>query len=165
MLYVKTAREWWSGARTAYRFYATAAVLGLATTLVSMLAFGCGPGGEICAGAGNSARLLAVVAGAKLLWEAAILLHLRDKQLGPLRRTALLFMGALRREAGARLALGLAGGVLAPLAVSHLADTDGASATAVVVAALGCAALIAAELTERALFFRAASPPRMPGGV
>ncbi|HMF45019.1 MAG TPA: DmsC/YnfH family molybdoenzyme membrane anchor subunit, partial [Polyangia bacterium] len=165
MLYVKTAREWWSGARTAYRFYATAAVLGLATTLVSMLAFGCGPGGEICAGAGNSARLLAVVAGAKLLWEAAILIHLRDKQLGPLRRTALLFMGDLRREAGARLALGLAGGVLAPLVVAHMADTDGASAPAVVIAALGCAALIAAELVERALFFRAASPPRMPGGV
>ena len=165
MLYVKTAREWWSGARTAYRFYATAAVLGLATTLVSMLAFGCGPGGEICAGAGNSARLLAVVAGAKLLWEAAILIHLRDKQLGPLRRTALLFMGDLRREAGARLALGLAGGVLAPLVVAHMADTDGASAPAVVIAALGCAALIAAELIERALFFRAASPPRMPGGV
>ena len=45
MLYVKTAREWWSGARTAFRFYATAAVLGLATTLVTLLAFGCGPGG------------------------------------------------------------------------------------------------------------------------
>jgi Fe-S-cluster-containing dehydrogenase component/DMSO reductase anchor subunit len=165
MLYVKTAREWWSGARTAFRFFATAAVLGLATTLCSMLAFGCGPGGAICAGAATAARLLAIVAGAKLLWEAAILVHLRDKQLGALRRTALLFMGGLRREAGARLALGLAGGALAPTIVAHLADTDGASASALVVASLGCAALIAAELLERALFFRAASPPRMPGGV
>jgi formate dehydrogenase iron-sulfur subunit len=165
MLYVKTAREWWSGARTSFRFFATAAVLGLATTLVSMLAFGCGPGGAICAGAGTAARLLAIAAGAKLAWETAILVHLRDKQLGPLRRTAALMMGVLRREAGARLALGLAGGVLAPLVVAHLADSDGASATALVIAALGCAALIGAELLERALFFRAASPPRMPGGV
>jgi formate dehydrogenase iron-sulfur subunit len=164
MLYVKTAREWWSGARTAFRFFATAAVLGLATTLVSMLAFGCGPGGAICAGATTAARLLAIAAGAKLAWETAILVHLRDKQLGPLRRTALLFMGGLRREAGARLALGLAGGVLAPTIVARLAD-DGASAPALVFAALGCAALIVAELLERALFFRAASPPRMPGGV
>jgi len=165
MLYVKTAREWWSGARTAYRFFATAAVLGLATTLVSMLAFGCGPSGAICAGASTAARLLAIATGAKLAWEAAILVHLRDKQLGPLRRTALLFMGGLRREAGARLALGVMGGVLAPLIVARLADIEGASAPALVVAALGCVALIAAELLERALFFRAASPPRMPGGV
>ena len=44
MLYVKTAREWWSGARTAFRFYATAAVLGLATTLVSLLRLRLRPG-------------------------------------------------------------------------------------------------------------------------
>ncbi|HEY5447575.1 MAG TPA: DmsC/YnfH family molybdoenzyme membrane anchor subunit, partial [Polyangia bacterium] len=36
MLYVKTARDWWSGARTAFRFYATATVLGLGTTLVTL---------------------------------------------------------------------------------------------------------------------------------
>jgi hypothetical protein len=36
---------------------------------------------------------------------------------------------------------------------------------ALVVAILGCASLVASELLERALFFRAASPPRMPGGV
>src|SRR5262245_8607038 len=156
MLYVKTAREWWSGARTAFRFFATAAVLGLATTLVSMLAFGCGPSGAICTGAGTAARLLAAAAGTKLAWEVAILVHLGDKQLGPLRRTALLFMGDLSREAGARFALGLAGGVLAPLGVAYLANGGGSSSGALVLGALGGAALLAAELLERALFFRAA---------
>jgi len=165
MLYVKTAREWWSGARTAFRFYATAAVLGLATTLVSLLAFGCGPDGRVCVGVGPAARLLAIVTGVKLLWETAILVHLGDKQLGSLKRTALLLKGALKEEAGARLVLGVIGGVLAPLGVAHLADTGDKSIAALVLAALGGAALVAAELIERALFFRAASPPRMPGGV
>src|SRR6185295_17884613 len=68
MLYVKTAREWWSGARTAFRFYA---------------------------GVSLAARLLAIVTGVKLAWEAAILVHLGDKQLGPLKRTASLLLGDL----------------------------------------------------------------------
>ena len=165
MLYVKTAREWWSGARTAFRFFATAAVLGLATTLVSLLAFGCGPGGRVCAGVSLAARLLAIATGVKLAWETSILLHLRDKQWGSLRRTASLLLGELRREAGARLALGLAGGVLAPLLVVYLANIGDDSKAALVFAIIGWAALVGAELLERALFFRAASPPRMPGGV
>jgi formate dehydrogenase iron-sulfur subunit len=165
MLYVKTAREWWSGARTAFRFYATAAVLGLATTLVTLLAFGCGPDGAVCAGVGLTARLLAIVSGIKLAWETSIFLHLGDKQLGSLKRTASLLLGDLRAEAGARLAFGLVGGVLAPLAVAHFADAGGTTPAALILAAIGGVALVAAELLERALFFRAASPPRMPGGV
>ena len=55
--------------------------------------------------------------------------------------------------------------VLAPLAVAHLADAGGKSLAALIFAALGAAALVVSELIERALFFRAASPPRMPGGV
>jgi DMSO reductase anchor subunit len=165
MLYVKTAREWWSGARTAFRFFATAAVLGLATTLVSLLAFGCGPGGRVCAGVSLAARLLAIATGVKLAWETSILLHLRDKQLGPLRRTAILLLGDLKHEAGARLVLGVFGGVLAPLGVAHFADAGDKSSAALILAGLGALALVAAELLERALFFRAASAPRMPGGV
>ena len=74
-------------------------------------------------------------------------------------------MGDLKQEAGARIVLGLAGGVLAPLIIAQLADSGDQSPSALVLAALGFAALVAAELLERALFFRAASPPRMPGGV
>jgi formate dehydrogenase iron-sulfur subunit len=146
MLYVKTARDWWSGARTAFRFYATATVLGLGTTLVTLLAFGCGPGGRVCAGVSLAARLLAIVTGVKLAWEASILLHLGDKQLGPLKRTASLLLGDLKGEAGARLALGLVGGVLAPLAVAHFADAGDSSHAALILAALGGAALVGGEL-------------------
>ena len=84
---------------------------------------------------------------------------------GALKRTASLLKGDLKTEAGARLALGLVGGVLAPLAIAHFADAGDRSPAALIFAALGGAALVGAELIERALFFRAASPPRMPGGV
>jgi hypothetical protein len=76
-----------------------------------------------------------------------------------------LLKGALKEEASARLVLGVVGGVLAPLGVAHLADSGNQTTGALVLAALGGVALVAAELFERALFFRAASPPRMPGGV
>ena len=109
--------------------------------------------------------MLALATLAKLLWEATLFVHLRDKQLGSLRRTALLLRGPLRRETGARFGLALAGGVFAPLVIGALVGGDGSVAAAVTVAALGWLALVAAELLERALFFRAAAPPRMPGGL
>ena len=127
--------------------------------------------GAACAGVGPAARLLAIATGVKLAWEASILIRLADRQLGSLRRTALLLVGDLRAEAGARLLLGVLGGVLAPLGVAHLADAGAMGATgnrshgALIVAAVGALLLVGAELCERALFFRAASPPRMPGSV
>jgi formate dehydrogenase iron-sulfur subunit len=163
MIYVKTAREWWSGARTTFRFFATATVLGLATTILCVTAFG---GGEAARRAvGGLAPLLAFATAMKLGWEISIFAHLADKQLGPLRRTAMLLKGDLRSELGARLGLGLAAGSLAPLVLAGLADKGALGAGAVVVAILGFAGLVAAELIERALFFRASSPARMPGSL
>jgi formate dehydrogenase iron-sulfur subunit len=164
MLYVKTAREYWSTARTAFRFFASAALLGMSTTVVSLAAFGGDTTGARAAAAGV-AKLLAVVAGAKLLWELTIFLHLGDKQLSSLKRTALLLKGELAREAGARLLLGVVGGVALPLLLADLCLHRGSQTAVVVAALLGFVASVAAELIERMLFFRAASPPRMPGGL
>jgi Fe-S-cluster-containing dehydrogenase component/DMSO reductase anchor subunit len=164
MIYVKTAREWWSGARTAFRFFASAAVLGLATTILCLVAFGGGNDTTRRAVVGL-APLLVFATLAKLLWEVAIFTHLADKQLGPLRRTALLLKGDLRRELGARLALGFAGGCFAPLVLASYGEGGPLGPAALVVATLGFAVLVAAELVERALFFRASSPARMPGSL
>jgi formate dehydrogenase iron-sulfur subunit len=164
MLYVKTAREYWSLSRTGSRFFASAALLGMATTLVSLAAFGGGTAPARAAAAGV-AKLLALVAGGKLLWELMIFLHLGDKQLGSLKRTALLLKGELAREALARLLLGATGGVALPLLLAQLCLHRGSQSAIVTVALLGFAASVAAELIERVLFFRAASPPRMPGGL
>ena len=164
MIYVKTAREWWSGPRTAFRFFASAAVLGLATTILCLAAFGGGNETTRHAVVGL-APLLAFATAAKLCWEVAIFSHLADKALGPLRRTALLLKGDLRNELGLRLALGLAGGCLAPLVLAGFQKDQALGAGGVVIAALGFVTLIVAEVIERALFFRASSPARMPGSL
>jgi DMSO reductase anchor subunit len=164
MIYVKTAREWWSGARTAFRFFASAAVLGLATTILCLAAFGGGNETTRRAVVGL-APLLVFATAAKLCWEIAIFAHLADKQLGPLRRTALLLKGDLRNELGTRLALGLAGGCLAPLLLAGFEKNRALGVGGLVIAALGFVTLVVAELIERALFFRASSPARMPGSL
>ena len=164
MLYVKTAREYWSASRTSFRFFASAAVLGMATTAVSLATFGGDTVGARAATAGV-AKLLAAVAGAKLLWELVVFVHLGDKQLGSLKRSALLLKGELVREAGARLLLGVAGGVALPLLLAQLCLHRGSQGAIVAVALLAFLASVGAELIERMLFFRAASPPRMPGGL
>jgi DMSO reductase anchor subunit len=164
MLYVKTAREYWSASRTSFRFFASAAVLGMATTAVSLATFAGDTVGARAATAGV-AKLLATVAGAKLLWELVVFVHLGDTQLGSLKRTALLLKGELVREAGARLLLGVAGGVALPLLLAQLCLHRGSQGAIVAVALLSFLASVGAELLERVLFFRAASPPRMPGGL
>ncbi len=164
MIYVKTAREWWSIARTSFRFFATVTVLGLATTILCLVAFG--GGGEAARRAiVGLAPLLAFATAIKLGWELAIFTHLADKQFGPLRRTALLLKGDLRAELGARLGLGVAAGSLAPLVLGWLVEQGPVGAGAVTVATLAFLGLVVAELIERALFFRASSPARMPGSL
>jgi hypothetical protein len=74
---------------------------------------------------------------------------------------ALLLSVELRRTTMARIAAGLAGGVLLPLALAGTTVADGRTTW------LGAAAftlslllIVAGELLERSLFFTTASPPR-----
>jgi formate dehydrogenase iron-sulfur subunit len=170
MLYQATAREWWSGGRTSFRFFGTAAVLGLATMLMTIVVFsapiGTSAPPNLLRTIGFIARLLAACGAAKLVWELGIFHHLRNKQLGPMKRTALLLSGELRVEMMLRVGLGFAGGVIAPLVINGLAQTSTRPVGALVTLSLFTwLALLGAELIERALFFRASCAPRMPGGV
>ena len=62
--------------------------------------------------------------------------------------------------------LGLLGGVVMPVAfVSAASGTDAGAAALVVLAGIVLAATVAAELSERFLFFSAVDAPRMPGGI
>ncbi len=83
---------------------------------------------------------------AKLIAESSTLLELRSPSKGPA-ASARLLVGPLRHLALARLGLGLAAAL--------------ALALAPLPAALGL--LLLGELAERALFFRAVDPSRMPG--
>jgi Fe-S-cluster-containing dehydrogenase component/DMSO reductase anchor subunit len=165
MIYQVTARRWWSAARTSVRFTLTAAVLGLATTSVTLLVAGFVESGVEAARAQVSTLMLplAIVAGLKLLTDAEILMHLRERGLGELKRTALLMVGELRQPTALRFVLGALGAGLA-LALSSGAPTVGTLGMLVFVLAVW-GSLLASELLERVLFFRAVSAPKMPGAV
>jgi hypothetical protein len=114
------------------------------------------------------AQALLITAAVKLGFEALQFAHLGARNNTPLKRSAMLLMGPLRRWSIARYALGLAGIVsfvaFRELAASPTADTANGEWLGVA-AFFGFACLLAGELCERHLFFTASVAPRMPGGV
>ena len=146
MVYVDTRRMFWRFANTAPRFLGTAAMLGLAGALAS-------PGSPRWLG---FALTLATLA--KLGFESRALSTLSDSpdEITPQRQTALLLTGQLRGANELRLALGLVGGVLLPLTLAL-------GAVPAWFAWPALAAVLAGEIVERSLFFRAVDAPKMPG--
>jgi hypothetical protein len=108
-----------------------------------------------------SSIVLAVTA-VKLASEAAVLRHRRDPRHSVAKRMAIVMLGDLRGATNARFGCALGGSLLAPIVV---ALTGSAGWIVVPVALLMVALLLAGELAERYLFFRAAPPSRMPGGI
>ena len=166
MLYKVTHREWWSGGRTSFKFFLTAGVLGTATTSLTYAAtaFWLGAGAGVEANVRLLSWLLMALTGFKLLGEATVLLHLFDRKLGDLKRTALLLRGQLVQLFSARLGLGALGGVLLPLlltsSMSQLSNTG-----QLIFLVLSASLLLLGELLERMLFFKALSAPKMPGAI
>ena len=145
MVYAVTRRDVWRAPATAFKFFATAALLGCATLMLG----GASP---------PLARTLAAIAALKLVYEASIFRHLARRQQTALKRAAILMRGDLGGVTVARFAAGAVGGVLLPALVA----AGRASGRAVVV--LIFVLSLAGELAERWLFFTAATAPRMPGG-
>jgi DMSO reductase anchor subunit len=164
MLYKVTARRWWSAARTSSRFFATAAVLGLSTTSVALTLASLVEGHDsaVRATAFGLLRPLAALAFAKLVLDGEIFLHLKDRGLGELRRTALLLVGELRPYCFLRFGLGAAAVTLL-LAVGATPGIEIEAQLAWAVAAWGL--LLGGEICERMLFFSAQSAPKMPGAI
>jgi Fe-S-cluster-containing dehydrogenase component/DMSO reductase anchor subunit len=168
MVYGVTGRAWWSPRRTTLRFALTAAVCGMATSLAVALVTAAfqGPAETdvVAAEVGVPLALgLAVVAAAKLAWEARLA--------GSGRRPGSDIADSTRLLAGVELApltrwrvgLGLVGGVLAPLVLAAMVAAEHPSATACAALATAAALTTAAgELCERTAFFRAVTSPGMP---
>ncbi|HTQ08205.1 MAG TPA: DmsC/YnfH family molybdoenzyme membrane anchor subunit [Polyangiaceae bacterium] len=164
MLYQVTARRWWSAARTSGRFFLTAAVLGVSTTSVALTLASLRQGRDSALRSTAFGLLapLAVLTAVKLVFDAEIFLHLKERGLGELRRTALLLVGELRPLATARFGFGL--GALLLLVLT--AGTPGIGAeTELGLSACAWLLLLAGEICERLLFFSAQSAPKMPGAV
>ena len=95
-------------------------------------------------------RLRAAVTGGRKVWPDG-------------KRSALLLSGQLALVARWRFGLGVAGGVFLGLAV--WASTAPGAAALVFLALCAALALLAGEVLERTLFFRALSSSHMPGGL
>jgi DMSO reductase anchor subunit len=161
MVYVATRREQWSAAQTGFKFFGTTIVLGCAAVFAvsvwtSPLEHGSSDGPR--------ALLWLVLWGSmiKLAFEASALLRARDRRSSALKRMALVMLGDLAAHTRARFVCGVAGGVLLPLVIG-LGHFEAGATRALAVALLGV--LLAGELLERYLFFRAAPASRMPGGL
>jgi uncharacterized paraquat-inducible protein A len=117
---------------------------------------------------GIAISVLVCAALAKLICELAQLLHLGRSSHTPLKRSAMLMVGPLRRWTIARFLLGGIGiACMATLSAMLKNATNGdVNATSLTVAVIaGFASLLAGELCERHLFFTASVAPRMPGGI
>jgi Fe-S-cluster-containing dehydrogenase component/DMSO reductase anchor subunit len=170
MVYAATKRAHWRGALTGLKFGLTSVVLGaaavIAISLVSSVLLGqrsAAPPPFLHTGAYHwLAGTLVVAAGIKLVAEAAVFLHLRDRHHSVGKRLALLMRGDLGRVAAARFLCGIAGGLVLPALGFALAGS-GQATLALAVAAF--VLVLAGEFCERYLFFAAAPASRMPGGI
>jgi DMSO reductase anchor subunit len=159
MVYHVVRRPFWNGRSTAVKFAGTALILGIAVTLIS-LAFDNAPWPLVPALAGG----LIITAVGKLALDAMVLLHYRDNELTPLRRSAMLVCGPLAVPAVVRVAAGLLGGVILPLSFVEAASALSPPWRAACWA-LALAILLGGEVAERYLFFAAVVRPKMPGGL
>jgi DMSO reductase anchor subunit len=159
MVYVVTRREQWSFGHTGTKFFSTTLLLGCASVLTVST------WGESVYEAGGSSLLLSTIVGttlAKLAFEGKLLTHASDRRTTALKRMALVMRGELERVTLSRFALLIVGGLILP-AVLTWRLLPPASATPVTL--LIMVTLLAGELAERYLFFRAAPASRMPGSL
>jgi DMSO reductase anchor subunit len=143
LIYHVTRKAWWSASLTGFKFFMTAAVLGLASTIVTER--------DLCV----LSQLVVVACVIKVAGELAVFVHLRDKRYTELKRSAMLLAHDLRHWTQLRFVAIAFGGIVIPL----VAQPSLGSAIASFVL------LVIGELLERTLFFAAASAPGMPKGV
>ena len=162
LIYHATRRAWWSAPTTAFKFFLTAGILGLATTGLTLSI-----GENTLDSADRTPAFLAVATALVRLLIAAVVVkgvgellpirHLRDARYTELKRTAVLLTRDLRGHMVARFALLAAGTLAAAFQLAHPLSIVGATVT--------LALLLAGELLERTLFFAAVSSPGMPQGL
>lgn len=143
LIYHVTRKAWWTASLTGFKFFMTAAVLGLASTIVTERDLAV------------LSQLVVAACVIKVVGELAVFVHLRDKRYTELKRSAVLLANDLRHWTQARFVAIAFGGIVIPLVAQ---PSLGSAIASFVLLVLG-------ELLERTLFFAAASAPGMPKGV
>ena len=171
MIYVVTGRDLWRFGPTMVRFVLTAAVLGIATTWLSLLLFGLFVDAETAVRLSAEAgpilvRALLPAAGLKLLLEASVFRHLLFRRESPLKRSARLMAVPLSASTFARFSTGLLGGIVMPLFLwTELSAPSPRSLLITIIVSMLVLSCLAGELLARFQFFAACVAPRMPGRV
>lgn len=164
LIYARTRRASWSLPSVAAKFTLTAAICGLAAVLWMMSVSAVFGSSRTLDLAGGTERVLfgvvAVLMFTKLAAEGAGFRHLRRLDGSEGARRALLLTGTLRPDTQRRFVLGVAGGVLLPIAAAVVLTASTSPFVVVVLASGVLASVVAGELLERTLFFTAASAPR-----
>ncbi len=162
MIYGATKRAHWRAPLVNAKFFGTTLLLGAASAwaLLAAAAAWTSAAGETARAEGLLLRAVLGVAAAKLAFELAVFRHLGDRRHTVMKRVALLMIRDLRRATIGRFVAGLVGGIVLPLV--GLLRFDRPPAALAVAAFL---LLLAGELLERYLFFKAAPASRMPGGL
>jgi Fe-S-cluster-containing dehydrogenase component/DMSO reductase anchor subunit len=148
MIYHDTQRPFWAFPITATKFFGSTLGLSAAGNLALPAMFG----GSL----GLATVLLFLAFAAKLILDSYLLLAAKDSEMSPAKKTAMLMLHPLRLSTVLRCVLCLAGLSAAGLLLYEL--------TPAVVGVFCFLCLLASELLERSLFFRAVAAPKMPGG-
>ncbi len=172
MVYVDTPRLLWSPFFTTSRFGLTAILLGLPTTLL-LLSTMAALAPEISVSTIMSQYSAPICRGLifttflKLLLEARIFIHLRNRTLNPLKRSAQLLTTSLFAIVILRFAVAMVGGVAMPLILlTQNTSTAGQGFDPIFFIAITLIIwilLLVGEFAERYLFFTSVATPRMPG--
>ena len=147
MIYHDTHRPLWHWRRSVLLFFGTTLILGAAGVAIFQ----------------SSPALPVIVILAtllKLAREISVLRHGTNRELTPLKKTALLVTSQFQEITMIRLTCALLGGICVPMLL-----TMNLVSTPTPLAAAGFALLLAGELLERLLFFRTVVAPKMPGGL
>jgi len=147
MIYHDTQRPFWRLQVSGGKFFGSVVVLGLAGWATAAVLVE----GEVALGliVGCAVTVLG-----KLALEARQLNAAKAIEYGPAKKSALLMLKPLQTWTVGRFAAGACGGALML-----------AGAAVPVLVPIATLALLAGELLERVLFFRAVAAPKMPGGV
>jgi len=161
MVYHVVRRPFWAAAIGGTKFAGTTLLLGFAAALACLgiaRARGSATAGSVAA----TAICLMIASTAKLAYEARLKRTALASQDSPLRKSALLMVGSLKRPAGWRVFHGIIGGIVLPMfAMVGVFGPD--QGVLIAAAVLSLPVVLAAELTERFLFFTAVIKPKMPG--
>jgi Fe-S-cluster-containing dehydrogenase component/DMSO reductase anchor subunit len=167
MVYRVTKRECWNTMATTGKFFLSAFVSGSSFLFLVLHAFSLWQGEMNVTVEKVERVLLGMLLSSTLLKvgiECSILRHLKDQDLNPFKRSAILLMGELRRIFKARLLCALLGLLVFAVPFIFRRESGGLNHLLLLGAAVfSFVFLLMGEIFERYLFFTAEGSNKMPG--